>query len=444
MFKKKWFKRLCIILGSIVAVYLLLLLINFCVNLSLRNYIKTFEPVKYSEDRIVPAKEDGYITITTDRELKIMHITDFHIGGGFWSYRNDKKSIYEVITMLQKEAPDILILGGDNTYCVPGFGFNGGMTFNNLMVAKTVISVFDHEQVYFSTVFGNHDTESFDYADRQEVGDLYMSDYSDYCFFEQQFTDLDAKTVPSVSNQFVVVKNTKGEYVKLLLLIDSNAYESTSFMDSVKGKYDVIHEAQTKWAADTVKELSKKAGLPDGEYLKTICFMHIPTGEYRTAVDELITEVKDEKGKIIDYVQNDATGSDTVFVEGVWDESICYGGRNREGVAPNDADNFFEVMAEEMGTLEAVFCGHDHVNNAVVLYKDVMLAYGYSIDNEAYGNKVRYSGIQRGATVITLNPDGSFGQQHKNAYLDYGVDQHKFFDVYLDHALYEDDLRTVE
>ncbi len=54
MFKKKWFKRLCIVLGAIVALYLILFVVNVFCNLSLRKYIKSFEPVKYSADRIVP------------------------------------------------------------------------------------------------------------------------------------------------------------------------------------------------------------------------------------------------------------------------------------------------------------------------------------------------------------------------------------------------------
>ena len=443
MFQKKWFKRLCIVIGVIVGLYLFLFVANVLVNISLRNYIKSFEPVKYSSDRIVPVKEDGYMTITTDKDLRVMHITDIHIGGGFWTYRNDKKTIYELITMLQKEAPDIVICGGDNTYCLIPPGFNGSGTFNNKMVAKTFISIFDHEQVYFATVFGNHDTEAMDYANRQEIGELYASDFSKYCFCDWDFTDLDAPSVPSVSNQFIRVKNTAGEVTKLIMLIDSNDYVDTSFWSSVQGKYDVIHDAQVDWAADTIKKLSKEAGLPDGEYLKTITFMHIPIGEYRTALDELIEEVKDEKGNIIEYRQK-ADHGNTEFISGVWDEKVCYGGLHTMDGAPEQNDKFFEVLCDEMGAVEAVVCGHDHVNNAVVKYKGVTLAYGYSVDNEAYGDKIMHSGTQRGAMVMTIHGDGSFDMNYKNAYLDYGVELNKVTDVYMDRVLYPDDLRTVE
>lgn len=440
--KKKGLKRFLIILGVVLGLYLANMVANIICNISLRNYIKSFDAVEYSADRLVPVKEDGYYCFKTDDDVKVMHITDIHIGGGFWSYRNDKKSIYEVITMLQAEKPDFVILGGDNTYCVPGIGYNGGNTFNNRMVTRTVIELFEHEQVYYTTVFGNHDTEAFDVANRDEVGRIYMDDKYKYCFFEQNFSDRDADTIPSVSNQFVLIKNTKGEITKVLLLLDTNAYVDTSFMATVKGKYDTIHPAQTQWAKDTIIELSKKAGLPDGEYLKCIVFMHIPFGEYRVALDDLIKEVRDENGNLVSFEKGEA--KDTVYLEGSWgEEQVCYGGLNNQG-SPESQDDFFEVMAGEINSMEAAFCGHDHVNNAVVEYKGVMLAYGYSVDNEAYGNKIRTVGSQRGATVITLSPDGSFTQQHKNAYTDYGCSNNKFFNVDVEGNLYPEWVRKPE
>lgn len=445
MFKKKWFKRLCVVIGCVVALYLLLFVVNVFINISLRNYIKSFEPVDYSSiDRIVPVSEDGLVTLKTDRELKIAHITDIHIGGGFWTYKNDKKTIYELITMLQEEKPDIVISTGDNTYCVIPFGFNGGGTFNNMMVAKTFITIFDHEGVYFDTVFGNHDTESMDYASRQKVGNLYQNGFSEYSMFKQGFTDLNSDTVPSVTNQFIQVKNTEGKIVKLLLLIDSNAYEDTKFFTAVFGKYDVIHEAQVEWAADMIKELSEKEGLPEGQYLETLAFMHIPVGEYRTALDELITETRDEKGNITGFTQN-PNPQNTEFVEGEWgEEKVCYGGLYRKDEKPEDLDNFFEVLCEDMGSVEAIFCGHDHTNSAVVKYKGVLLDYGYSLDNEAYGDKIMKAGRQRGLTLITISPDGTFKQVHKNAYTDYGVSKDKFEEIDMNYQLYPNMYRTVK
>ncbi len=431
--KAKWWKVLLGIVIAVAAIYLIMFVTNAFCNLSLRKYIESFDPVEYGADRLVPVKEDGYYCVKTDRDVNIMHLTDIHIGGGFGSYKNDKKTIKELITMLRAEKPDIVILGGDNTYCLPAIGFYGGNTCNNLMTHKTLLSIFEHEQVYFTTVFGNHDTEAINYADRDAVGELYMSDEYEYCFFEQNFSDRDAKTVPSVTNQVVLLKNDDGSIRKVLLLIDSNAYVDTSIISIIKGTYDTIHDAQVDWAKGVITDLSRKEGLPEGQYLQCFSFMHIPFGEYRNALDDLIVETRDEKDKA-SFLKGPA--ANTVYLEGVWgEEKVCYGGLNNEGT-PESQDKFFEVLADEMHCLEASFCGHDHSNNAVVKYKGVMLDYGYSLDNEAYGPKYKYSGEQRGATVITVSKDGAFKQQHKNAYKDYGCSTTEFGDIYLDKHYY--------
>lgn len=397
--------------------------VNYGVSLHLRHYISSFDPVQYDEaDRLVPEidPETGYYTFTTDRDLRIMMLTDIHLGGGFWSREKDRKTVYEVITMLQKEKPDLVILDGDNTFAVPGPVYNGGGTLNNYMAARDVIQIFNHEGVYFSTVFGNHDTEVFDYTDRQKLGELYMNDKFEYCIFDQNYTD--GGDLPTVTNQIIQVKNTKGELTKALLLIDSNAYVDDSIQAVLDWNYDIIRDSTVDWAAESIKAL----GSP-----KTVAFFHIPTSEYRIAYEELAANGwKDTK--------------DTKYVSGVWDEliddsthsRIWHGGITKEGPLA-DIDKFFETLGPDgMKVLEACYCGHDHVNNAVVNYKGVDLCYGYSVDNLAYAD-INYSGAQRGATIITISPDGKRKTEYKNAYKDYGVPADKFVEVYTDHLLYE-------
>ena len=399
------------------------MLVNYGVSLHLRHYINSFDPVDYSGiDRVVPEidEQTGYYTFTTDRELRIMMLSDIHLGGGFWSYKKDRKTVYEVISMLQKEKPDVVILDGDNTFAVPGPVYNGGGTLNNYMAARDVIEIFDHEGVYFSTVFGNHDTEVFGYTGRQKLGQLYMDDKFEFCIFDQNFTD-DAE-LPSVTNQIIQVKNTKGELTKAILLVDSNAYVDDSIQAVINWDYDIIRDSTVDWAAESIKAL----GSP-----KTVAFFHIPTSEFRIAYEEL-----------------DANGfkdtENTKYVSGVWDElidettnsRIWHGGITREGPLA-DIDKFFEAMGPTgIDVLEACYCGHDHVNNAVVNYKGVDLCYGYSIDNLAYTD-INYSGAQRGATIITIAADGTRKTEYKNAYKDYGVQADKFVEVYTDHLYYD-------
>ncbi len=440
---KKFLKILGIILGSIAAIYLIVFVLNLISSVFLRNYIKSFDPVDYTGvDRIVPVKEDGYYTFTTDDDLRIMYFTDIHIGGGLWSYKRDKKAVDEIISMMQIEKPDLVLLGGDNTYCLPGLGWNGGFTFNNGNTAKTVATIFNHSQVYFSLVFGNHDTEAVDYADRQSVANIYMDPKYEYCIFDEMFTDLDAKTKPSVTNQFMLVKGTDGHIRKIILLIDSNDYVDTSIGAMIGMKYDVIHDAQVEWAADTIRSLSEKEGLPRGEYLKTLLFLHIPPGEYRVALDDLIEEVKDEKGKVTAYKQKSDPGPDTVFVKGAWDDDKVYFGGLGNGIDPEKEDILFEKLCDEMGSVEAMFCGHDHLNNVAVEYKGVYLCYNLSIDNSAYTG-IDKAGLQRGCSIITVKPSGEWTHEFKNAYLDYGLSADKY-GVYTDKVLHPEWFRTVK
>ncbi|MBQ3291148.1 MAG: metallophosphoesterase [Mogibacterium sp.] len=398
--------------------------VNLGVSLQLRQYISSFDPVDYSDvDRVVPEidSETGYYTFTTDRELKIMMLTDIHLGGGFWSIKKDQKTVYEIITMLQKEKPDLVILDGDNTFSVPGPVYNGGGTLNNYMSAHDVIEIFNHEGVYFSTVFGNHDTEVFDYTGRQRLGELYMEDRFEYCIFDQNFTD--GGDLPSVTNQIILVKSTKGDIKKAILLVDSNAYVDNSIKAVLEWNYDIIRDSTVDWAEDSLKKL----GSPE-----TVAFFHIPTSEFRVAYEELAAnDFKDTK--------------DTKYISGVWDElmdettnsRIWHGGITKTDVPLADIDRFFETLGPDgLGILEACYCGHDHVNNAFVNYKGVDLCYGYSIDNLAYED-INYSGLQRGSTIITIGPDGKRTTEYKNAYKDYGLSTDMFVDIYLDKLLYD-------
>lgn len=430
--KIKRFIPLFIIGGIVLAsgiTYGSLYLANKNCRKELVKYIDTFDKITY-ENQLIPYKDSatGFYTFKTDNDIKIMQLTDIHLGGGCYSKLQDKKTIYEVMTMVQHEKPDLVILDGDNIFCCPGPIFNGGGTFNNKETSEVVIHMFEHLGVYFTSVFGNHDTEAFDYTNRVKMGQLYQGDYK-YSIFESNFTDSNNKN-QSVTNQCIVLKNNSDEITKALLLIDSNDYESDSLSDSINWRYDTIHNDQTDWALETIQTLSDMKG----DIVKSLAFFHIPVGEYETAYRDL-------------KQNNFANTANSKYISGIWGEElsdtingrIWYGGCQNTDKAPEDNDLFFEKLGPDgYESLEGCFCGHDHANNAVVEYKGVTLAYGYSLDNLAYSD-LMYSGTQRGCTIITVENNGTWSQVHKNAYNDCGVSTNKFVDVYLDHYYYKDD-----
>lgn len=420
--KNKFLKVLAIIGLVLLGLIGTRLVLTNISTLLLRSYIRSIGRCEYT-NQIVPYKDtEGYYTLRSDEDINIMVISDIHIGGGLFSIKKDRKTIYEVMTMVKAEKPDLVILAGDMTFAVPGPLFNGGGTFNNKMVASNVMYMFKTLGVYYTVAFGNHDTEAFDYYDRDRIGKEYSK--ADYCIFESNFDGY------GVTNQCILLKDNNGKIKKVLMVIDSNDYVDTSLRASINWLYDTIHDEQVEWAKQTIETLSSK----EGHLLKSLFFFHIPIGEFETAYREL---------KANDF--NDTV--DTKYIEGVWDEEVSeemggriwYGGCQYTEVDPRDNDKLFEELGPEgLGSMEAIFVGHDHTNNVTVSYKGVLLSYGYSIDNLAYTDLAKY-GLQRGATVVTVKNDGSFSQVHKNAYLDYGVEKDKFYDINLD-EYYKNDI----
>lgn len=423
--KKVWLIVLLSILGAIIFIVGGLFIANSIASKTLIDYIHTFEAVEYDATRLLPEKQDygdnKFYTFTTaeGNDLKVMQLTDLHIGGGIFTTKQDRKVIYETISMLRAEKPDLVILTGDNIFAVPGPIFNGGGTLNNKMVSKVVLEIFEHEKVYFSTVFGNHDTEVFDYTSRQNLAKLYMEEKYEYCIFNQDFTDSNAK-MPSVTNQCIVVKNHEGAITKALMLLDSNAYVDNSIKSVLDWKYDVIHSAQVDWAKETLQDLSTIKG----STVESLFFFHIPTPEFQTAYEQL-------------KANNFEDTANAKYVSGYWDEKvdedlggrIWYGGCGNDSMPQDYKSLFDELKTQEFDSLRGIFVGHDHTNNAVVEYNGVILSYGNSMDNIAYDNICK-NGKQRGCTIITIDDDGTWSEEHKNAYLpEYNIDKNKFYPV---------------
>lgn len=86
--KRKIGKTILKILGIVAAIVAVLSVIGIIANaVSANANLKLAESFKAveNEERIVPEFKDGYWTFTTDRDLKIIQLTDVHIGGGWMS-----------------------------------------------------------------------------------------------------------------------------------------------------------------------------------------------------------------------------------------------------------------------------------------------------------------------------------------------------------------------
>lgn len=355
---------------------------------------EAFEKVDY-ESQLIPEKdENGYVTFTTDRDFKVVQLTDVHIGGGFLSSKKDSLAMNAVAAMVTAEKPDLVIVTGDVSYPVP---FQAG-TFNNLSSAKIFSALMDSLGVYWTLGYGNHDTEAYSYYGREVLSELYSSEESKYCVFENGPDDVDG-----YGNQVINIKNSEGIITQSLYVFDSHSYVDGDVL-GIMWKYDNIHENQVEWYKSTVNALNeqnnevyKKLGKKEKSDIKSAAFFHIPLTEQKDAWYE--------------YAENGFKDTENVKLHyGTAGESgkVVYSGINE--------DELFEAMLET-GSTKAVFCGHDHYNNFSIDYKGIRLTYGMSVDYLAYPG-IYKKGSQRGCTLITFAPDGSFDCSAQSYYQD--------------------------
>lgn len=345
---------ICIVIGTVI---------TLGTDATKKEYADTGS-FKTRDMQIVPTDYGYKIINPYDSPIRILQLTDIHIGGGLMSIKNDRLAIGAVTTLVKSARPDLIVVTGDIAYPVP---FQSG-TINNMRAAEIFAGLMEKMGIPWVITFGNHDTEIYSMYSRGDILDYYAS--LPGCLLVKGPQD-----VFGYGNQIITLHNADESINTALVLIDSNSY--------VEGKvginkYDIIHDDQVEWYRESIIELSES----EDELVQSMMFFHIPTEEYKTAWE---------------LYQN---GSDEVKY---------YFGDIREKITCSEVDsNIFETIVE-LGSTKAVFCGHDHVNDISFEYKGVRLTYGKSIDYLAYA----WSGIikkteQRGATLIEIASDKSF------------------------------------
>ena len=402
--KKGRGKKAAKVLGIILAVIVVLAGITAVVNVISTNAnikkAESFEKISV-ENQLVPEKdENGFWTFTTDEDFKVVQLTDVHIGGGFMSSKKDAMALNAVAAMLTAEKPDLVVVTGDVSYPVP---FQAG-TFNNLSSARAFAALMEKLGVYWTIGFGNHDTEAYSYYSREDISGFYSDEKFTYCLYQPGPEDVDG-----FGNQVINVKNTDGVITQSIFVLDSHSYVDGDVL-GIMWKYDNIHQNQVEWYKNTVKALNEQnnkllaeMGKNEKSDIRSAAFFHIPLTEQKDAWYEYAENGFEDTENVKLHYGTAGEGSKVVY---------CGIGQ----------DEMFEAMLE-LGSTKAVFCGHDHYNNFSVEYKGIRLTYGMSVDYLAYPG-IYKEGSQRGCTVISFAPDGSFECEPQSYY------QNKYTSLY--------------
>ena len=266
--------------------------------------------------------------------------------------------------------------------------------------------------VYWTFAFGNHDTEAYSYYSREEI-DQFYSEYAakegSHCLYQS------AANVDGKGNQVIKVKNSAGIVTQAIVVFDSHSYTDGDVI-GILWKYDNIHQNQIDWYASKMQKINADNAKIDASAapVKNLMFFHIALPEYRAAWKELIEANPDVKDN--NYVDTE----NVVYKYGVMGESsgmnpLANNGETYGIFCGIHDDQVFEVG--QQNGLQGVFIGHDHLNNFSVEYKGVRLTYGMSIDYLAYAG-IWKQRAQRGCTLVTVRPDGSFDCENSSYYQD--------------------------
>lgn len=376
----------------LVPIALIVALINQIIVKCLLFYIARHKKykIKYDYEQINPFKDKyGDYVIKTQKDLKILQLTDLHIGGGIISLRKDLLAIIAMIKMVVVEKPDLIVVTGDIAFPVI---FQAG-TLLNLQQQKIMSKIFNTLGVYWTFVFGNHDSEMYSPYTKYHISRWYEKKIKNdenfkYCLY----TDIQ-DDIAGHGNQYIKIINENDELIQNLVLLDSHAY-TTSNPFGLGIEYDYLKENQVIWSKEKIKETNKEYNTD----CKAIVFLHIPLYEYRAAWREYRTNGNND---VVQLISGKVCKKETRINK--YDEKTW--GIN----CSSDNSGLFDALHNE-DLLSAVFCGHDHKNDIAIMYKGVLLSYSKPIDYLAYWGLTREKRY-RGCNVINVGIDKKISSQ---------------------------------
>lgn len=308
------------------------------------------EIVKEDEDSVTIRKK-------SDGDFKVLMFTDTHLKG---DKELDNVTVTYLVKNITEQKPDLVILGGDNVT----YGFNKK---RNVELAE----LFEKLGVYWATVLGNHEGDGFMSYDRADVIKLFST--YEHCLVKEGKADVDGN-----GNCTINVLNNDGSLREVFFLMDTGDYMTDESKAAYKvtntdDVYDGVKTSQVEW-------YKAKHDAIEAEYgkFRSVTVVHIPLYQM-------------EK----EYTEDD-------FIIGAKREGVCESGFD---------SGLFDAMKEK-GSAQAVYFGHDHLNDFSVMCDGIRLSYMQPSGYAAYNMKTKFDAPEeewiQGCTVLSFDSEGNF------------------------------------
>ena len=309
---------------------------------------------------------DFTIQMPTDRELKILQLTDTQIidasqmryperlaAGQIqtWSRANIDKNCFNYITeLIESERPDLIILTGDIIY---------GEFDDSGIIWKRMVEFMDSFDIPWAPIYGNHDNESTKGVAWQNA----QLEAAENCLFKKG-------NVTGNGNYSIGLVDGSGKIRRVIYMLDSHGCIGLEAAG--------LAEDQIAW----FKGVSNAVDAAYGEEVPAFACYHVPSLDFQTAYENKYGYQTDANFSL------DGNGVDSDFGE------------------KNENPSHFHVeIAEHLkeANVDGVFSGHDHTNNYSILYNGIRYTYGTKT-----GTYDRYKTTLLGGTWIRVATDGLF------------------------------------
>lgn len=426
-------KKLICVTSGVLGVLLLAIIVTACVLL-IPFKGKKYEDIWTGPQQIYDIEKDSVVVEKqAGKDFVILQLTDMQL----WNSSKDNDAAFEIAekTIKQAEA-DLVVFTGDN---VSGVGVPELLK----VFIKKIEALAEKYNFLWAPIFGNHDNEMR--ATPNWSGDQYLKvsrENGGHCLFRKGPTNLGDKYGDLLGNYVINVKEGD-KIVQSLYMLDNSAYAKyeKSVIDAVKESegrsnserpFPYAQIEWCKWQAKNINAISNKQ-------VPSIFFTHCAPYEMG---DVILKYVAGENGKIDGEPSGNANSDDLVKQdpEGFWTLPGGYtsvGGDEAPSIKPaSDMDENYPIIdgkqlkgisgrikyvpghalyntgivqaMKELG-LKGWFVGHDHENDIIFEYDDMIYGYGLKAGPSP---KPWNDSYFFGGTKIVMDVDGNITPKH--------------------------------
>jgi len=304
---------------------------------------------------------------TSDKDFVVLNISDPQLSRDEWVQDHPNRNILEntLKELVRRAQPQLITVSGDLSWA------------GHTEAYEHLANFLDSLQIPWAPIWGNHD---------QQQGPEFV-DSIVYSFQEHPYCLYETGDKALGSGNYVIAIREGERVVEGIVMM--NSHDRAPYCNE-EGKtietWAKLTPQQLVWYQEQVEQL-REMGCND-----TTMILHIPIYAYRTAFK--CAFAGDGKPGDVNVAQS--------YTSECWNEGFgdSFGVCHEEIASYPEDEGAFECI-KALGSTKTVLCGHDHVNNFVIRYQGVTLAYSLKLGSGCY-----WDSQLNGGTVLHITDAG--------------------------------------